>query len=66
MPSPYPPVKPVDCTHPKVVHHNHGVSTHCFRKATANDAPRRTTSASGTTPPWPKALPADVPFNPES
>ncbi|MFT9667390.1 NPP1 family protein [Streptomyces rhizosphaericola] len=30
---------PFDGTHPKVVYHKDGASTHCFRKATAKDEP---------------------------
>ncbi|MET8829324.1 NPP1 family protein [Streptomyces sp. NPDC004610] len=28
-----------DATHPKIVYHKDGISTHCFRAATANDEP---------------------------
>lgn len=43
---------PFDGSHPKVVYHKDGISTHCFRAANANDEPRRTTRAPGSTPPW--------------
>ncbi|CAM5661386.1 hypothetical protein STENM36S_01623 [Streptomyces tendae] len=42
-----------DGTHPKIVYHKDGISTHCFRPATAGGiSRRRTTRGPGSTRRW--------------